>query len=248
MPVTRTGVHGKTLTKHHHAELERRLLEEWQATPSEYPRPDIVEETDGAKTVHAFVVWDEWKDLSPEERSEIILSGYEDFYGEKQAQELSVAMGLTPDEAQALGMSNQRLFPTLDRVQPSIFAEQVRNLAEMYGETDLQAISERAELIAEYATKGTGLEKGYVEELAADLAYRIDYSPIDGAPEDKIGVVLIGAIARAKLLTGQSLTVKELHVLASLSRKTRERIEGNSLGLVTNEQARTYLDAQGVEL
>lgn len=248
MPVTRIGVHGKHPAPRHHEELERRLLEEWRATPSEFPRPDIVEESDGSKTVHAFVIWDEWKNLSPEERTEVILNGYEQFYGEIPAKELSVAMGLTSHEAQGLGMSEIRLFPTLDRVDPMAFAQQTRELAEMYGDTDLDTVVERALLLAEYAQKGKGIEKGYVEEVAEDLAYRIDYSPIDTAPEDKIGIVLIGAVARARILMGERVTAKELHVLASLSRKTREHIDTDGVGFVHNEDAREYLEAQGVDL
>ena len=46
---------------------------------------------------------DEWRNLSQQERSEIILSAYEQEYGPLEVQTVSAAMGLTSPEAARLG-------------------------------------------------------------------------------------------------------------------------------------------------
>ena len=53
--------------------------------------------------VHITVIWDRWKNLSHQERSEIILDAYEAWRGQGSAEIISVAMGLTTVEADRLG-------------------------------------------------------------------------------------------------------------------------------------------------
>ena len=60
----------------------------------------------GAKS-HIVVIWERWRELSHQERSSIILEAYEKWKGVGAALEVSVAMGLTPDEARRLGFSIQ---------------------------------------------------------------------------------------------------------------------------------------------
>lgn len=52
---------------------------------------------------HITVIWDRWKNQSHQERSEIILDAYEAWQGPGSAQSISVAMGLTQQEAERLG-------------------------------------------------------------------------------------------------------------------------------------------------
>lgn len=53
--------------------------------------------------LHITVVWDRWKNQSHQERSEIILDAYEAWQGPGSAQAVSVAMGLTQQEADRSG-------------------------------------------------------------------------------------------------------------------------------------------------
>ncbi len=82
--------------------LLQRLAEEFQHPASEYTAPFINIERPGDRT-HLFVVWDDWRKLSQQERSSLILRAYETSEGPNAAHEVSVAMGLTQEEAARLG-------------------------------------------------------------------------------------------------------------------------------------------------
>ena len=82
--------------------LQKRLADEFRHPADEYPAPFINIERPGAST-HLLVVWDDWRDLSQQERSYLILRAYEAAEGPDAAAEVSVAMGLTVSEAEGLG-------------------------------------------------------------------------------------------------------------------------------------------------
>jgi hypothetical protein len=85
-------------------ELVGRLVAEWRGEDAPVPAPIIQEMTDTLdRTVHIYVVWDEWKDLRQGIRSEIIMDAFEIVRGPKKALEVSVAMGVTHAEAQKMG-------------------------------------------------------------------------------------------------------------------------------------------------
>ena len=87
------------------AELTRRLVEEWRNPESTAAQPVILEESQGANQPrHVYVIWDEWEDLSQTERSEIIMDAYEQRYGLEQSLAVTVAMGLTAEEADRMGI------------------------------------------------------------------------------------------------------------------------------------------------
>ncbi len=89
------------------AHLAETLKAEWQnpqnAEPliiEESPRPD-------APPNHIYVVWQEWSDLTPLERSRVIFAAYTQklgFASEAFLQEVTLAMGLTPEEARAMNI------------------------------------------------------------------------------------------------------------------------------------------------
>ncbi len=82
--------------------LQRRLAEEFLNPADAYTAPFISIERPGAST-HLLVVWDDWGDLSQQDRSYLILRAYEEAKGADAAAEVSVAMGLTGAEAERLG-------------------------------------------------------------------------------------------------------------------------------------------------
>lgn len=71
---------------------------------TEYRQPLISIDRPGERT-HLLVIWDDWHTLSQQERSSLIMDAYQGAYGESEAREVSVAMGLTQDEATQLGIS-----------------------------------------------------------------------------------------------------------------------------------------------
>jgi hypothetical protein len=85
-------------------ELKDRLVAEWRNEAAPNPRPYIVqEENDQGHVVHVYVVWDEWGDLDQQQRSEVITEAYWEVF-DVQGLALTVAMGLTSEEAKRMGI------------------------------------------------------------------------------------------------------------------------------------------------
>ena len=82
--------------------LQQRLAEEFLHPADTYAAPFINIERPGTST-HLLVIWDDWRDLSQQDRSYLILRAYEAAKGADAAAEVSVAMGLTTTEAETLG-------------------------------------------------------------------------------------------------------------------------------------------------
>lgn len=53
---------------------------------------------------HILVIWDAWYALSQQERSQIIMDAFEASEGNEEALRVSIAMGLTQDDASHLGV------------------------------------------------------------------------------------------------------------------------------------------------
>ncbi len=85
-------------------QLLKRLLQEWRAQQAGEGEPLIIEEAprSGDRPNHLYVVWSEWDDLTPIERSRLIMQAYEKYRGRDVANSVTLAMGLTPDEARAM--------------------------------------------------------------------------------------------------------------------------------------------------
>jgi len=88
--------------------LLTRLVDEWQHPAPGAQQPIIIEESGGpGQPVHLYVVWDDWAPLGSIERSEVIMDAYEQVQGQSSATNVTVAMGLTPIEAERLGIRYQ---------------------------------------------------------------------------------------------------------------------------------------------
>ena len=86
-------------------ELVRHLA---PAADDELPAfPRIVEEAVPlSRALRVFVLWDRWGSVRDIERSEIILEAYDKARGREEMLKISVASGLTPTDAQRLGLSD----------------------------------------------------------------------------------------------------------------------------------------------
>lgn len=85
--------------------LRDRLMQEWRQPEPAAQQPIILEESTGAgQPVHVYVIWDDWMPLGSIERSEAIMDAYEEVRGRPQSANVTVAMGLTPTEADRLGI------------------------------------------------------------------------------------------------------------------------------------------------
>jgi hypothetical protein len=80
------------------------LAQEFRAPSPEDRQPYFqIQQQPPLSRVHVTVIWDRWKNLSHQERAEIILDAYEAWRGQGSAEAISVAMGLTTAEADRLG-------------------------------------------------------------------------------------------------------------------------------------------------
>jgi hypothetical protein len=85
--------------------LRDRLVQEWRHPNPAAQQPIILEETGGSgQPMHLYVIWDDWPPLGSIERSEVIMDAYEEVQGRAQSANVTVAMGLTPAEADRLGI------------------------------------------------------------------------------------------------------------------------------------------------
>ncbi|HEY1691720.1 MAG TPA: hypothetical protein VGG39_06145 [Polyangiaceae bacterium] len=85
------------------AELRRALSDELRAPHAE-GEPDIVIEQPAPGTTHLFVTWSRWDGFEQTVRARIILDAFEDARGEDEVLKVTVAMGLTPEEAARMGI------------------------------------------------------------------------------------------------------------------------------------------------
>lgn len=85
-------------------QLLERLFQEWRAQQAGGGEPLIIEESprNGDRPNHLYVVWSEWGNLTPMERSRLIMQAYEKYKGRDIANSVTLAMGLTPDEARQM--------------------------------------------------------------------------------------------------------------------------------------------------
>ena len=85
-------------------QLLERLLQEWRAQQIGEGEPLIIEESprDGDRPNQLYVVWSEWDDLTPLERSRLIMQAYGEYRGPDFSNSVTLAMGLTPVEARLM--------------------------------------------------------------------------------------------------------------------------------------------------
>lgn len=101
MPVRRF----EPVVSNEHATLVDQLAREWNAPAANASEPLILEEFDRRSVLtHVYVVWSHWRGVDRAERSEIIMDAAEKRFGPAKALEITVAMGLEPDEARRMGL------------------------------------------------------------------------------------------------------------------------------------------------
>jgi hypothetical protein len=95
-----------------HEKLVKKLVQEFTAS-SPNLQPLILEEhVAPTRSRHVHVIWDAWKDVADEQRSVIIMEAYQQAEGEEVAREVTIAEGVTPQEALALGLLPFKVVPT----------------------------------------------------------------------------------------------------------------------------------------
>ncbi|HTE18710.1 MAG TPA: hypothetical protein VK689_10065 [Armatimonadota bacterium] len=85
--------------------LRQRLVVEWRKEEDNGQEPIIIEEPSGPyQMTRLYVIWQDWAELSQQERSEIIMDAFEELRSQEDVLKVSVAMGLTHEEAKRMGI------------------------------------------------------------------------------------------------------------------------------------------------
>ena len=87
--------------------LLEQLFTEWRSPNNDKKEPLIIEEAPGnnERVNHLYVIWSEWSNLTPIERSKLILQAYKRLRGGDLATSVTLAMGLTPIEAEKMNLN-----------------------------------------------------------------------------------------------------------------------------------------------
>ena len=87
-------------------DLRSRLIREWLHPQEGASEPIIIEETAQYydDLLHFYVIWAEWSQMPQRDRSEVILRAYEDSHPNGNGKRVSIAMGLTAEEARHMGI------------------------------------------------------------------------------------------------------------------------------------------------
>ena len=85
--------------------LRERLTQEW-VRPSPDAQPVLIEAPGNrmGDSRHLYVIWDDWHSLDQKARSEIVMDAYEATHPREEVLRVTVAMGLTPAEADHLNI------------------------------------------------------------------------------------------------------------------------------------------------
>ena len=101
MPVIERSLHRRDVASEQ--ELRAALQGELR-NPQESGQPEIIIDRPTPGTTHLYVIWSRWNGLEQVVRSRIILDAFEATQGDEEALQVTVSMGLTPSEAERLGI------------------------------------------------------------------------------------------------------------------------------------------------
>lgn len=116
-------------------ELVDKLVDELKSD-RQAGQPFIYEYQFSTGKVRVLVVWDEWKDLSLEKRTAVILRAYDKAGEEGIRANIALASGVTVPEATAAGMLPYRVFPAL-RTTDDVTPQECREALLTEGATKL---------------------------------------------------------------------------------------------------------------
>jgi hypothetical protein len=94
-----------------HAALVKKLATELASSGDEVQPLILEEHVMATNSRHVHVVWDRWKDIPDEERAAIIVEAYRQADLEDAASEITIAAGVTPEEAVLLGVLPWKVVP-----------------------------------------------------------------------------------------------------------------------------------------
>lgn len=92
--------------------LVERLAQELQAPGMDLQPLILEEEISSTGSRHVHVIWDEWKDVADDQRADVVVEAYVQAEGKETADNITLAEGVSPNEALALGLLPWKLLPS----------------------------------------------------------------------------------------------------------------------------------------
>ena len=95
-----------------HERFVKALIREFTGSSPNLQPLILEEKVPSTKSRHVRVIWDRWKELDDEQRSAVIIDAYTQAEGAETANEITIADGVTPQEALALGLLPFKVVPS----------------------------------------------------------------------------------------------------------------------------------------
>jgi hypothetical protein len=92
------------LENEQYSSLVQRLAEEIREPQDKDPEPIIIRDTGWTGGKRLYVIWSQWAGVDPRVRGDLILEAYTRATDEGMTKNLSVVLGLTPNEAEKMGL------------------------------------------------------------------------------------------------------------------------------------------------
>ncbi len=122
-----------------HERFVKKLAQEFTASSTNVQPLILEERVPTTKSRHVRVIWDAWKKLTDEQRSAVIADAYARAEGPEAAAEVTIAEGVTPQEALALGLLPFKVVPARGQHDPTSHPTYHQALAPEAGRTLLGA-------------------------------------------------------------------------------------------------------------
>lgn len=101
-----------------HDAFVKRLVREFAASSTSLQPLILEERIPATNSRHVHVIWDRWKDIPDEQRAAVIDAAYTQAEGPQAAAEITIADGVTPREALALGLLPFKVLPARKKNDP----------------------------------------------------------------------------------------------------------------------------------
>lgn len=101
-----------------HDAFVKKLVQEFTSAGANLQPLILEEQVPSTKSRHVRVLWDRWKELEDEQRAAVIVDAYAQAEGAEAAGEITIAEGVTPHEALALGLLPFKVVPARKQHDP----------------------------------------------------------------------------------------------------------------------------------
>jgi hypothetical protein len=160
-----------------HERYVKRLVQEFSASSTRLQPVILEEQVPATKSRHVHVIWDAWKGLTDEQRSAVIVDAYAEAEGREAADEITIAEGVTPSEALALGLLSFKVVPARKRNDPipleayqAALAAEARNtlLGAKAGELRFARVADAEQALTRLRQALPGSSWSVVQEVATE--------------------------------------------------------------------------------